>query len=130
LTEVIGGIVDDFQRLVHQQIDLVRAEVRADWEKAKQASWPLAAGAGLLTIGGVLLGLMLALLLHWATAPQGADLARLPLWSCFALVGAAFVVAGGILTYLGCRRFRSIPPFPEKSADALKENIKWLTNNN
>jgi len=130
LSELVGGIVDDFQRLVQQQVEMVRSEMRQDWEKAKDATWPLACGVSLLLVGGLILSFMLIFLLHWLTAPAGMDPARLPLWSCFALVGAAFTLAGAILTYVGWRRFHSFTPFPEKSTDALKENIKWLTNKN
>jgi len=130
MAEVIGGIVQDFQRLVRQQFEMVRAEVRTDWHKTKQAMVPVVSGAALLTVGGLLFSLMFVFLLHWLTAARGSDPATLPLWSCFAIVGAIFMLIGGILVYSGVSRFKSFTPVPEQSADALKENVKWLTNNN
>lgn len=127
LSEVIAGIVADFQRLIHQQIDMVRAEVRYDWHKVKEATWPLAVGAALLAAGGLLLSFMLVYLIHWLTVPPGTEAAGLPLWGCFAVIGGAFVLVGGSLTYVGWQRFQSFTPFPEKSTEALKENIQWLT---
>jgi len=73
---------------------------------------------------------MLVYLLHWATAPSPAalDPARVPLWGCYGLIGAGFLIAGGALLGTGIARFHSFTPLPEKSAEALKENVKWLTN--
>jgi len=128
LTGIISGIVQDFQTLMTQQMDMVRAEVRSDLDKTKHALLPIALGAGLALMGGILWSFMIVYLLHWATSPPNADPAGIPLWGCFALIGAAFVIAGGAMLGAGIARFRSFNPLPEKSADALKENVKWLTN--
>jgi hypothetical protein len=128
MTGVIAGIVDDFQKLISQQMDMVRAEIRRDWEKTKEALWPLAVGSALLITGGLLVSLMLVFLIHWASSPPAYDLARVPLWGCFGLVGSCFLIVGGILLGMGIHRFHSFTPLPEKSAEALKENVKWLTN--
>jgi hypothetical protein len=109
-----------------QQMEMVRAEVRSDWDKAKHAAIPLAIGAGLSLMGGILWCFMLVYLLHWAVSPP--EPAGIPLWGCFALIGGAFVIAGGAMLGAGFARLRNFHPLPEKSADALKENVKWLTN--
>jgi len=126
LTGIVSGIVHDFQSLMTQQLEMFRAETRSDWEKTKHAAIPIAIGAGLALMGGILWCFMLVYLLHWAVSPPEA--AGIPLWGCFALVGGAFVIGGGALLGAGIARFRSFNPLPEKSADALKENVKWLTN--
>jgi len=128
MTGIVSGIVQDFQTLITQQMEMVRAEVRSDWDKMKQAIWPIAVGTVLLTVGGIMLSFMLVYLLHWATSPVGEDMARVPLWGCYGLVGAGFLIAGGALLGAGIARFHSFTPLPEKSAEALKENVKWLTN--
>jgi len=128
MTGIVSGIVHDFETLISQQLDMVRAEVRRDWEKTKQAIWPIAVGSVLLTMGGTLLSFMLVYLLHWATSPVAVDMARVPLWGCYGLVGAGFLIIGGLLLGAGIARFHSFNPLPEKSAEALKENVKWLTN--
>jgi hypothetical protein len=129
LTGIVSGIVHDFETLISQQLDMVRAEVRRDWEKARQAIWPIAVGSVLLTVGGIMISFMLVYLLHWATSPGIQDLARVPLWGCYGLVGAGFLIAGGTMLGAGIARFHSSNLLPEKSAEALKENVKWLTNN-
>jgi len=125
---IVTGIIDDFQTLVKQQMEMVRAEVRADWDKTKQAIWPIAVGIGLLLMGGILTCFMLVYLLWWATSPPNADPAGVPLWGCYGLFGAGFLIAGGAFLGAGIAKFHSFNPLPEKSAEALKENVKWLTN--
>jgi hypothetical protein len=126
LTGIVSGIVHDVQTLLTQQMEMFRAEARSDWEKTKQAMMPLAVGAGLALMGGILWSFMLVYLLYWAVSPPGD--AGIPLWGCFALIGGAFVIAGGAMLGAGFARLRSVHPLPEKSTEALKENVKWLTN--
>jgi len=128
LTGIVAGIVHDFETLFTQQMEMVRAEVRSDWDKTKQAIWPIAVSTVLLVVGGTMLSFMLVYLLHWATTPGVEDMARVPLWGCYGLIGAGFLIAGGALLGAGIARFHSFNPLPEKSAEALKENVKWLTN--
>jgi hypothetical protein len=124
---IISGIVDDFQKLMQQQMDMIRAEIRTDWDKAKQALWPLAVGGALAVIGGLLLCLMLVFLLHWGTSPPNADPATIPLWGCFGLIGAGLLLAGAGFLGAGYHKFHTFNPLPEQSAQTLKENVKWLT---
>jgi hypothetical protein len=129
VTGIITGIINDFQRLMTQQIDMVRAEIRSDWVKTKQAIWPIAVGSILASMGGLMISLMFVFLLWWATAPAGADPSRVPLWGCFGLIGSGFLIAGGAMLAAGIHKFHTFNPLPEKSAEALKENVQWLTNN-
>jgi len=87
-----------------------------------------AAGAGVLLLGAILACLMLVYLLHWLTAPAGADPASLPLWACYGIVGAAFGAVGGVLLAAGKKKYESTSLLPDKSARALKENVECLTN--
>ncbi len=128
LVGIISGIVNDFQRLLQQQMEMVRAEMRTDWQKTKQAIWPIAVGGGLLTIGTLLCSLMLVFLLHWATSPPNTDPATVPLWVCFLLFGGGFLIVGAGCLAAGIHKFHTFNPLPEKSAEALKENVQWLTN--
>ena len=50
VTGVIRGIVDDFQKLITQQLRLFRAEVQSDWTKTKQAGLPILCGVGGLAL--------------------------------------------------------------------------------
>lgn len=121
---LLSGILEDAEKLLKQQLDMFRAEVRMDVLKCKEASRLLVFGIGLLVPGGLVLCLATAYLLHWATGPAGMDPAGLPLWACLGLAGLAFGVPGALLILLGVRTFRAVP---EQSAEALVENIQWLT---
>jgi len=52
--------------------------------------------------------------------------AGLSMWAAFAIVGTVLTLAGGGLAYLGKVKFDSFNPLPDKSAEALKENLEWI----
>jgi len=114
LTKLVAGIIDDVQELLKAQMELFQAEVKEDVRQTKEASALLIAGALVLLLGGIFLGLMLVHLLSWAF-PQ------LPLWGSFAIVGAIMTVAGFVLLAVGQKKFASFNPLPDKSVAALKE---------
>lgn len=130
VTETLSGILEDMQTLLHQQLAMVRAEVRSDWLKAKAALGTTALGIGVLLVGAPLLSSMAVFLLHQLTAHPGTDPARLPLWACFGIVGGLLCLAGGCLTWTGIRKFQSFNPLPEESVRALEENLQWQTKKN
>jgi len=117
LTTLVTGILNDAQELFRQQANMLRAEVKEDLRKTKEAAFPLAIGVWLGALGSILLGITLALLL----AETG-----LALWACFAIVGVAFAAVGGGLVYAGKKRFAAFNPLPDESAEALKENLEWI----
>src|SRR5438132_10908107 len=87
VTTLVSGIVHDAQELMKQQFELLKAEVRDDFRKVRDASEMLGAGAGLALMGGILLTLMLVYLLAWL-------IPEMPLWVAFGIVGLVFVVGG------------------------------------
>jgi len=92
--------------------------VKEDFRKSKEAAVPLGIGLWLAGLGRNLLGLKLALV----PAETG-----LPLWACFAVVGAVVFLGGAGLFYAGKQKFQSFNPLPDQSAEALKENLEWIT---
>lgn len=128
LTEVISGILSDFQKLLVQQIALLKAELRADWDKTKGALLPLIAGGGLVAVGFILFGLTIALGIHWAVSPAGTDPGQIPLWGCFGIVAIAFVGIGMALVGIGAMKFQSFNPLPDETVDALTNNLKAIAN--
>jgi len=124
----VKGIVDDIGDLIKQQIDFAKAEVTTDIRKTKEAAGALAVGAGVATLGGIFLGFMLVHLLHWLTAPAGDDLSRLPLWSCYAIIGALLLGCGAALIMAGKKKLGSFNPLPDQTVKTMKENVQWITN--
>ena len=52
---------------------------------------------------------------------------QLPLWACFGIVGGLLTAAGGIGFYSAVRQFQEFNPLPDESAQALKENVQWIS---
>jgi len=117
-TTLVTGILNDAQELFRQQVTLVRTEIQEDFRKTKEAAVPLGIGIWLAALGSLLLSVTVALVL----AETG-----LPLWACFAIVTVAVSLAGAVLFYAGKKKFESFNPLPDKSAEALKENLEWIT---
>jgi hypothetical protein len=118
LTELVSGILGDAQRLLKQQVDMVRAEFKDDLRKTKQAGQYLGVGAGIAAVGLIHLTVALVYLLH-ELAPS------LPLSACWAIVGGVAVVAGLGAMYCGSRIIAKNNPLPDKSFTALQENVSW-----
>jgi hypothetical protein len=127
VVDTITGIVHDLETLLKQQFAMYQAEARVDWEKTKSALWPLITGGVVLLAGMIMFCFMLVHLIHWLASPPTEDMAQIPLWACFALVGLVFTLVGGVLAYLGIQRFHTFNPLPVQSNQALKENVQWLT---
>lgn len=119
VASLVTGIIHDAQTLLSQQLALFKQEVREDFNKTREAMASLVLASGLLLVGVILLCLMVVYLLH--------EMAHLPLWGSYAIVGGVLTVLGGILGYLGRQQLRTVNPLPEKTAKALEENLEWKT---
>jgi hypothetical protein len=128
MTSLVGGIADDLQTLLKQQLQLTRHEIEEEVRKSKEAVALLAVGIATLFLGAIVLCLGLSHLLHWATSPPATDLARFPLWACHGVVGVALVVIGGLVAWVGRGKFQSIHPLDNPATEALKENVEWASN--
>ena len=124
VTKLVAGIIDDAQDLLHQQIALLKFEIRKELKQAKETSVAFAGSAVLLAVGGLLLGFMLVYLLYWAVG------SALPLWGCFCVVGSVFALVGLGLFFWGKQQLDELTPLPEESLDAMKENLQWKTKAN
>jgi hypothetical protein len=127
-TSLVGGILDDIQALVKQQVQLTRREITEEVRKASDAAQLFALGGAVLFLGLLILCLTLVYLLHWASAAAGSDPGQIPLWACHAIVGVPLTMLGGGLTWMGRQKVESIHPLDNPAAEALKENVKWATN--
>jgi len=121
VTSLVSGIISDAQDLFKQQFELLKHDVREDIRKAKDASLMLVCGLSCSLVGLLLLGLTLAHLLAWAVP-------TLPLWACYGICGGVLAAVGGGLSYAGLSKFETVDPVPRASAEALKENVQWITN--
>jgi len=118
VTKLVGSIIDDIQELFKNQMDLFRQEIKEDVRKTKEAGAFLAVGSLILLLGGIFLGLTLVYFLSWMFP-------SLPLWGAFAIVGGGMAAVGVVFYLVGREKFASFNPLPDKSVEALKENLQW-----
>ena len=116
---LLDGLWRDLKTLVVQEVRLATVEVREDLGKAKTAAVSLAAGIGLLAVGGLLLILMLVHLLQAVT--------DLPLWACYAIVGGAIAATGAWLLMRARSAAQDIHVVPIRTVQTMKENVSWIT---
>ena len=120
ITTLVSGILSDAQDLVKQQFALMKAEVRADARRVKEAATMFAVGAGAAIVAVLLLMLAVVGALHEAGG--------LTWWASFLTVGGVMAAVAGVLIYAGIRRWNSFTLVPEQSVAAAKENLRWMAN--
>ena len=118
LMPLLREIVADSEVLVGQQLRLLRYELREELAQAQEAALLLGLGAGLVATGGLFSALALVHGLH--------KVARLPLWSCYGLVGGLLGTAGAGLLATGRGRAAGVRLPPPQTMAALRENLAWL----
>jgi len=121
LTNLVKGVIDDVQSLTKQEFALLKQELKEDMTKTRKAAMPMVVGLIVAFIGVLLLGHGLALLLNWIFP-------GLPVWAAYTIVGVLIVGAGGALFFAGEKQFEKFNPLPDRSLEALKENVECLTN--
>jgi len=121
VASLVTGIVTDAQELIKQQIHMLRAEVKEDMSRSMAVARCMGASAGLLAVGALFLVIGLVPLLH--------DLVpSLPVWACWMIVGGVLCVGGLVAYFAGKRILDSYNPLPDKTMNALQENVQCLTN--
>jgi len=133
MTGLMRGIINDTADLIRHEIKFARTEIKADLAKTRDAIAVLAFGAGAALLGAILLALMLVHLIHWlsysaGTAPDAS--AAIPLWGCYGIVSAVFLVIGAVGVYAGYAKLKSFNPLPDQTAQTVKENVGWIANAN
>jgi len=122
LSSLVGGIVDDAQKLIENQIALLALDIRKDVREGKETAMALGAGIGLASAGGLFLMFMLVHLLEWVARPS------LELWVCYGIVGAVVTAVGVAFYFRGKQKLEHLNVVPEEAAQGLKENLQWKTN--
>jgi CHASE3 domain sensor protein len=128
MTGLLRGIINDIGDLFSKEIKFARKEFEADLRKTRRAAAVLALGAGAAFLGVILLSLMLVHLLHHVSLPAEEIRPGLPLWACFGIVSAVFLVVGSAVSYMGYSMFQSFNPLPDQTAQTVKENVGWIAN--
>jgi uncharacterized BrkB/YihY/UPF0761 family membrane protein len=127
LASLVGGIINDLQDLIKQQLKLTRQEIEADLRKTKEGASILALAVGFLLLSTLMFCLMLSALIHWLASPPNTDPASIPLWACHLIVGVVLLIPGIFLAVVGKKKIEQINPVQSPATEALKENVQWMT---
>ena len=117
VASLVGGILEDGQKLVRQEVALARREVAEACDKAKTGVALLSSALAVYIVGGVLLGFMLVKLLHQFLLPNHE-------WACFGIVGVAFALVGGVLAYCGTKKINEVHVSLPQTAESLREDAQ------
>jgi hypothetical protein len=120
ISGLVSDIVADARDLLSQEVALVRAEIRTESRRALTAGFLFAIGVAAAVPAVTMLCNMLVDWIH--------ENAGMALWSAYGIVGGALAILSAMLIGLGVRRFQSFNPFPDRSVDEFKENVRWMTN--
>jgi hypothetical protein len=123
LTELVSGIADDAQRLIHQQYQMLRAEIKEDVRRTKSALAYMGFGIGASLVGALFLVVALPLLIN-----DLLDVVTTRPWVGWAIIGGVMLVVGIIGLLVGRRIFQKNNPLPDKTLNALEENLSWIAN--
>ncbi|MFL5881773.1 MAG: phage holin family protein [Actinomycetota bacterium] len=116
LGELLKQLSEQTTRLVHQELELAKAELT---QKGKQAG----AGAGMFGGAGALglaaLGALTACFILALNAIMAAWLAAL-------LVAVGYGIIAFVLVKQGQARMKAaVPPMPEQTIETVKEDVEW-----
>jgi Flp pilus assembly protein TadB len=116
LGELLKQLSEETTRLVHQELELAKAELT---QKGRQAGM----GAGLFGAAGAI-GL-LALAALTACFILALD-AVLPAWLAALLVAVVYAAVAAVLAMQGRNKVRqAVPPVPEQTVETVKEDVQW-----
>jgi hypothetical protein len=116
LSELLKQLSDDTTRLVHQEIELAKAELT---DKGRKAGM----GAGLF--GGAGMVGFLALAALTTCFILALDLV-LPAWLAALLVAVVYGAIAAVLAMRGRAKVKqAVPAAPEQTIETVKEDVKW-----
>lgn len=119
LTTLVTGILDDAQKLVRQQFEMLKVEIQEDIRKSRRAAEFGGLGAVLLTVGFLAMVSGFALFLN--------EQLHFVLWASFICVGGFFFLIGIGLAAASYGILERMSPVPNKSLQALEETLQWKT---
>jgi hypothetical protein len=114
----LRGIVQDGAKLLEEQSELFRAELRQEVDEASRATVSASIGVGLAALAGLTGTHAVVHLLHRTT--------RLPLWGCYGVVSGALALAVAEALSQARRHAAGVATRFPHTAAAVRENATWL----
>ena len=118
LGELVGEVATDFQRLVRQQLNLAKVELKEEAVSAGRAAAMFAVAA--------IAGLLVVMLLSAALVAALAEVIP-PGWAAL-IVAVLWAIVGAVAYSRGRERLRAVSPIPQQTVQTLKEDGQWLRN--
>jgi hypothetical protein len=116
LSELLGQLSEQTTRLVHQELELAKAELQ---QKGRQAGLGAGMFGGAGALGLAALGALTACLILALNAVMPAWLAALIVAVVYGIIAFALVKQGQ------ARIRRATPPVPEQTIETVKEDVEW-----
>ncbi|HTE68818.1 MAG TPA: phage holin family protein [Actinomycetes bacterium] len=114
--ELLKQLSEETTRLVHQELELAKAELA---QKGRQAGL----GAGLFGAAGVIGFLALAALTTCIILLLDA---AMPAWLAALIVAAVYAAVAAVLAMRGRAKVKqATPPVPEQTIETVKEDVEW-----
>lgn len=113
--ELISEVTGDLSKLMRQELELAKVELKAEAAKAGRGAG-LLAGAG---VAGNLMLVFLSLTVMWALG-EVMHLA----WAAL-IVTVVWAIVAAVLAARGRRELRNVNPKPERTVQTLKEDAQW-----
>jgi hypothetical protein len=117
IAQLLSNLIADAQTLVRKEFDLAKTEIMSEVDKARQGAIMLGAGIALAAIGGLFLLAMVAELL----VALGLDR-----WLAYLILGGVLAIAGGVVLFIGIKRFQTVDPVPRETIETIREDVSWL----
>jgi uncharacterized membrane protein YqjE len=116
LGELLKQLSEQTTRLVHQELELAKAELQ---EKGKQAGQGAGLFGGAGAIGLAALGALTACFI------LALDII-MPAWLAALIVAVVYGIVAFVLVKQGQARMkRATPPLPEQTIETVKEDVEW-----
>jgi len=121
VSSLVGGIVQDAQKLLVEQMTLFQVELKHDLQRTWLALIPLVIGLAVMLTALFLLGMGAS---HYLCTAMPA----LPLWGGYVAVGVIVAIAGILLSLWGKSMLTAVKPV-DTALKGLEENVTWKTKN-
>jgi Flp pilus assembly protein TadB len=116
LGELLGQLSEQTTRLVHQELELAKAELT---HKARQAGMGAGLFGGAGALGLAALGALTACLILALNAV-------VPAWLAALIVAVVYGIIALVLVRQGQARVkRAVPPVPTQTIETVKEDVEW-----
>jgi hypothetical protein len=116
LPELLKQLSEQTTRLVHQELELAKAELQ---QKGKQAGMGASMFGGAGAIGLAALGALTACFILALNAVM-------PAWLAALLVAVVYGIIAYVLVKQGQTRIKqATPPVPEQTIETVKEDMEW-----